>query len=375
MLGTDHTTVLATGEQTDGAIFAVEIRMPPGGGPPVMHRHDPAEIYYVTGGEFAFYLGHPDGPVRRIVAREGDVMPLRGRTPHTVRNEGDVDATAFVVHSPAAVMEGFSRAAGGARGRVPGDAAEHGRRPRPRPTARRRDARSDPGAGMSRVAVVTGATAGIGRAVAVRLAAEGFRVLAVGRDRTRGEAVLGELHAARARAGDAAEHRFLAADLASMAGTAELADEVARHTDRVDALVCCAGIFALRPEWTDEGLERTFALNYLSRFLLVRRLEPLLTASPSGSRRPRRQRRAPTGTVSTSTTRTTGADGRVCGSRAGPSSPTTSSPSSSPSGTGGRRSPRPACSRASCERTCSATVSEYPGPSPPSSRRSRPGWA
>lgn len=111
MLGTDHTTVLATGEQTDGAIFAVEIRMPPGGGPPLMHRHEPSEIYYVTGGEFAFYLGHPDGPVRRIVAREGDVMPLRGRTPHTVRNEGEVDATAFVVHSPAAVMEGFSRAA------------------------------------------------------------------------------------------------------------------------------------------------------------------------------------------------------------------------------------------------------------------------
>lgn len=49
--------------------------------------------------------------MRRVVAREGDVMPLRGRTPHTVRNEGDVDATAVVVHSPAAVMEGFSRAA------------------------------------------------------------------------------------------------------------------------------------------------------------------------------------------------------------------------------------------------------------------------
>ena len=133
---------------------------------------------------------------------------------------------------------------------------------------------------MRRVAVVTGATAGIGRAVAVRLAAQGFRVLAVGRDRPRGEALVGDLPRTGDRE-DAAEHRFLAADLASMAGTAQLADEVARHTDRVDALVCCAGIFALRPEWTDEGLERTFALNYLSRFLLVRRLEPLLTASPS----------------------------------------------------------------------------------------------
>ena len=82
---------------------------------------------------------------------------------------------------------------------------------------------------MSRVAVVTGATAGIGRAVAVRLAAEGFRVLAVGRDRTRGEAVVGALPRPGDRT-DAAEHRFLATDLASMAGTTELADEVARHT-------------------------------------------------------------------------------------------------------------------------------------------------
>ena len=133
---------------------------------------------------------------------------------------------------------------------------------------------------MSRVAVVTGATAGIGRAVAVRLGAQGFRVLAVGRDRTRGEEVLRELR----RSGDgngATEHRFLAADLASMAATVSLAHAIGRQTDRVDALVCCAGIFALRPEWTDEGLERTFALNYLSRFLLVRRLEPLLVASSS----------------------------------------------------------------------------------------------
>jgi mannose-6-phosphate isomerase-like protein (cupin superfamily) len=75
-----------------------------------MHRHQPSEIYHVTGGQFAFYVGNPDGSVRRVVAGRGDVVPLRGGTPHTIRNEGDVDATAFVVHSPAAVMEGFSRA-------------------------------------------------------------------------------------------------------------------------------------------------------------------------------------------------------------------------------------------------------------------------
>ena len=110
MLGTDEITVLATGDQTGGDIFAVEVRMPPGGGPPVMHRHQPSEVYHVTGGEFAFYIGESDGSVRRVAPPLGDVVPLRGGTPHTIRNEGHVDATAFVVHSPAAVMEGFSRA-------------------------------------------------------------------------------------------------------------------------------------------------------------------------------------------------------------------------------------------------------------------------
>jgi NAD(P)-dependent dehydrogenase (short-subunit alcohol dehydrogenase family) len=135
---------------------------------------------------------------------------------------------------------------------------------------------------MNRVAVVTGATAGIGRAVAVRLAGQGFRVIAVGRDEERGAAVVRSLQEAAPTSRYAPEHRFLSADLASMDGTAAVADAVSRHTDRVDAMVCCAGVFALRPEWTDEGLERTFALNYLSRFLLVRRLGPQLLRSAAG---------------------------------------------------------------------------------------------
>ena len=137
------------------------------------------------------------------------------------------------------------------------------------------------GTGMGRVAVVTGATDGIGRAVAVRLATHGFRVLAVGRSPERGASLLAELAASGPSVLYATPHRFLPADLASMAGTAALADVVAAAADRVDALVCCAGIFALRPEWTDEGFERTFALNYLSRFLLLRRLEPSLRRAPS----------------------------------------------------------------------------------------------
>jgi mannose-6-phosphate isomerase-like protein (cupin superfamily) len=111
-LGTDELTVLATSAQTGGAIFAVEMRMPPGGGPPVLHRHAPGEVYHVLAGEFSFYIGDGvSGAVRRVVAGAGDVVPLAGQTPHTVRNEGTTDAVAFVVHSPGALMEGFSRAA------------------------------------------------------------------------------------------------------------------------------------------------------------------------------------------------------------------------------------------------------------------------
>lgn len=111
LLGTDELIVLATTTQTNGALFAVDVRMPPGGGPPMMHRHDPGEIYYVREGEFTFYLGDPSGPVRRITAGPGEVVPLAGGIPHTVRNESDADAVAFVVHAPGGPMEEFTRTA------------------------------------------------------------------------------------------------------------------------------------------------------------------------------------------------------------------------------------------------------------------------
>lgn len=110
-LGTDEVTIRATCADTGGALFAVDVRMPPGGGPPVMHRHDPGEVYHVLSGEFTFYTAEPDGQVRRVTATAGDVVPLAGGTPHTIRNESDTDAVAFVVHAPGAPMEGFSRAA------------------------------------------------------------------------------------------------------------------------------------------------------------------------------------------------------------------------------------------------------------------------
>lgn len=111
MLGSDQITVLATFAQTNDALFAVEVRMPPGGGPPVLHRHAPGEIYYVTEGEFTFYTVDEHSSVQRVTAGVGEAVPLAGDTPHTVRNESNTDAAAFVVHAPGAPMEHFIRAA------------------------------------------------------------------------------------------------------------------------------------------------------------------------------------------------------------------------------------------------------------------------
>lgn len=128
------------------------------------------------------------------------------------------------------------------------------------------------------MALVTGGTDGIGRAVALQLAQGGDRVLFVGRSAERGAAMLQALQAAR----PGVDHVFVPADLSLLAETARVADEVARHTDRLDAAVFCAGILSTVPQWTTEGLERNFVLNYLSRYLLARRVLPALIAAPSG---------------------------------------------------------------------------------------------
>lgn len=130
----------------------------------------------------------------------------------------------------------------------------------------------------SRVALVTGGTDGIGKAVAIELARRGSRVLIVGRDEARGEAVMRAMNESSAMSG----HAFLRADLSLLSETTLLADSIHACTDRLDSIVLCAGRLSTIPEWTHEALEVSFVLNYLSRFLLVQRLLPMLAKSSSG---------------------------------------------------------------------------------------------
>src|SRR5262245_9396555 len=132
--------------------------------------------------------------------------------------------------------------------------------------------------GGRHTAVVTGGTGGIGRAVALELARRGDRVLVVGRSADRGAAVLAALH----EADPGADHALLRANLALLHETAQAAEQIARRTDRLDAVVLCAGVLSTVAEWTDEDLERSFVLHHLCRYLPVRRLLPLLAEAPTG---------------------------------------------------------------------------------------------
>ncbi|MHB1294800.1 MAG: SDR family oxidoreductase [Anaerolineae bacterium] len=126
-----------------------------------------------------------------------------------------------------------------------------------------------------RVCMVTGATSGIGEATARTLAVQGAHVLIVGRNVQRGAAVV---NAIRQDTGNR-KVEFLMADLALLSQVRVLAEEFKRRYDRLDVLVNNAGgIFAVRQE-TIEGIERTWALNYLSPFLLTHLLLGVLVDS------------------------------------------------------------------------------------------------
>jgi oxalate decarboxylase/phosphoglucose isomerase-like protein (cupin superfamily) len=110
-VGSDEVAVVSPSEATDGALLAIEVRIPAGGGPPGLHRHPAAEIYRVERGELAIYLEQEAGAVTRIAAQSGDVVAIEGGREHTVRNESAEDAVAYVVFAPGAEMERFIRAA------------------------------------------------------------------------------------------------------------------------------------------------------------------------------------------------------------------------------------------------------------------------
>ncbi len=130
------------------------------------------------------------------------------------------------------------------------------------------------------VVLITGATDGLGRALAERLAAEGATVHLHGRDEERLARAASEIEEATGN-GRLVTHR---ADLAELAQVERLAIEVEGSTTELHALVNNAGIGSGKPDLSTrqestDGHELRFAVNYLAGFALTMRLLPLLRRS------------------------------------------------------------------------------------------------
>lgn len=129
------------------------------------------------------------------------------------------------------------------------------------------------------VILLTGATDGLGRALADRLASSGARLILHGRDAERLASVADEIAASGAD-----RPRAVCADLADLAEVARLAEDVAGMTDRLDVLINNAGIGSGEPDGWDrrtsaDGYELRFAVNYLAGFRLTMGLIPRMRSS------------------------------------------------------------------------------------------------
>jgi NAD(P)-dependent dehydrogenase (short-subunit alcohol dehydrogenase family) len=124
-------------------------------------------------------------------------------------------------------------------------------------------------------ALVTGATSGIGRAVAVQLGRAGVAVVVHGRDAARGAETVEEITAAGGKAS------FVAADLSEAADVQRLASEVGD----VDILINNAGIALFGPtaEFDVSAFDRMFASNVRAPFFLVAAFAPGMAARGHGS--------------------------------------------------------------------------------------------
>jgi 2-hydroxycyclohexanecarboxyl-CoA dehydrogenase len=132
-----------------------------------------------------------------------------------------------------------------------------------------------------KVAIVTGATANIGRAISLGLAAEGVRLVAVGRDRTKGDEVVAE-----ARARGATEAIFLAANVTDRTEVERMVADAVKRFGTVDVLVNNVGgnttLYTMFAESDPDSWQGDIDLNLKSTLLCTRAVLPHMVAQKSG---------------------------------------------------------------------------------------------
>jgi NAD(P)-dependent dehydrogenase (short-subunit alcohol dehydrogenase family) len=131
---------------------------------------------------------------------------------------------------------------------------------------------------QGRVAVVTGATGGLGQKAAQELAGAGAETILAGRNAIKGKEALASIR----EKFPAAQVRFEEVDLADLASVADFAQRYSSTHQTLDILINNAGVMALpRRQTTVDGFEMQFGINFLGHFALTARLLPQLRAAPA----------------------------------------------------------------------------------------------
>ena len=127
-----------------------------------------------------------------------------------------------------------------------------------------------------RTCLITGATDGIGKETAIELAKKGCNLILIGRNKEKGEKVVEQI---RKVADNYVDIDYFTANLMLMKEVSRVADEVAKKYPKIDILLNNVGAYFAFRDVTEEGFERTFALNHLGYFLMTKKLLPLVEKS------------------------------------------------------------------------------------------------
>lgn len=131
---------------------------------------------------------------------------------------------------------------------------------------------------QGKLAIVTGATGGLGYETALALAQHGAEVILAARNVDKGRDALASIRAAVPNA----NLHFARVDLASLASVAEFSVSLLEQGRSIDLLVNNAGVMALpQRQETVDGFEMQLGVNYLSHYALTGRLLPLLRKAPA----------------------------------------------------------------------------------------------
>jgi NAD(P)-dependent dehydrogenase (short-subunit alcohol dehydrogenase family) len=120
--------------------------------------------------------------------------------------------------------------------------------------------------------LITGATDGIGKQTAIKLAEMGASVIIHGRSRKRGEEGVKMI----SEQTNNESVSYVNANLASLEQVKKLASTIKKNHDKLDVLINNAGVFMRGQTFSSDGIETSFAVNHLAHFSLSLQLMPLL---------------------------------------------------------------------------------------------------